>query len=521
MKHFYLLALGSALALSATAGNVFSNKLIRPAVSRQTDELILQPRTAGVANEEGTNWSEYEYLGQATAYYDGLYTGTNPDCHVYMSYNTADPESRRYRVDNYLITNREDAEALPLTIMCYHGNLSVYFNPLPAIDILDEEGNPMVDEEGNPMQFYASDLMSATGMDAYLPYFSYRETPFRVEIPMGYHDDSNFYGYGVETIELNYEKAMTLPGHVTFGGTTGMGILDLGLSEALPSVSYVLEKGWGLNEEGVNLLTRLNNGEEGLMVMNQMAGNLLISPSEGPGRYTLAVSVKDLDGNFIGEGECAVYWMPVEEWAWANIGTGTLTEGFMPDVYGFDPMTYEVDVEESLQTPGLYRVQMFGPQTPYEYLERERVGTDPYYVYLDCTDPDYCYVYETSTGIILDPSGEPIVSSAPEVLKSYGYTLEMVKEYLPGGFGRLADRVLTFPGRALQVTAPVIDYYWLDTDSEGNFRLELPNEESAVNSIAPDSVGAERHFNLQGQPIPGPTGLCIKVQGGRAVKVVK
>ena len=61
-----------------------------------------------------------------------------------------------------------------------------------------------------------------------------------------------------------------------------------------------------------------------------------------------------------------IYYMPEDAANWEPIGKRKITDGFLPDVYHHEPISYEVEVEKSLVTEGLFRVvDMYGDTHPY------------------------------------------------------------------------------------------------------------------------------------------------------------
>jgi len=82
---------------------------------------------------------------------------------------------------------------------------------------------------------------------------------------------------------------------------------------------------------------------------------------------------------------------------WKSIGECKYTDGLISSLYNVDPLTYLVEVEESMTQPGLYRVvNPYGADYPYN----EPGDYDPdnnYYLTINATDPTKVYLEESPT----------------------------------------------------------------------------------------------------------------------------
>lgn len=86
---------------------------------------------------------------------------------------------------------------------------------------------------------------------------------------------------------------------------------------------------------------------------------------------------------------------------WTNYGMSIYTDYFVGPVFGEDPITYEVQIMENPEMPGLYRlVNPYGAGFPFN----EPGDYDPYndyYMYINATNPEQVY--------LCDESGKPAI----------------------------------------------------------------------------------------------------------------
>ena len=137
---------------------------------------------------------------------------------------------------------------------------------------------------------------------------------------------------------------------------------------------------------------------------------------------------------------------------WKSLGTGCYTDDvILPLFYAHAPLTYEVEILEHTENPGLYRIM-----NPYAKSVHP-AGDDTYapegmYIEVNATDAEGVYIQQQSLGMdwgygemSLVSYGAALFTQAPfEYLKAEGY------------LGKVVDGVITFPtfsqssGKSLQ-----------------------------------------------------------------------
>ena len=154
------------------------------------------------------------------------------------------------------------------------------------------------------------------------------------------------------------------------------------------------------------------------------------------------------------------------EWNPSSTQNGFYREGIMSNFFSdIAVSTYEVDIQESLVTPGRYRVV-----NPYGIRFDGETGTQFYQTYInfsgsalqwvgdalntsieiDATDPDFVYIDgDFYPGCAFGTYGTFHSFSLVTMYMSQGRTLEQLKASAPDIFGKLRDGVITFPARTI------------------------------------------------------------------------
>ena len=176
---------------------------------------------------------------------------------------------------------------------------------------------------------------------------------------------------------------------------------------------------------------------------------------------------------------------PAQTEEWRSLGMATYTDDLILPLFGNDPMSYNVEVLENKEKPGLFRmVNPYGPEFPlYQYASSYADGT---YIEIDATDPDGVWIEGwQSTGIDIADNGlMSITSMAWHQAMANEATKEDAKE--AGLCGVFADGVITFPTDGLVVGLGESAYYG---NRNGAFRLDMSNLERPAQTEEWKSLG--------------------------------
>lgn len=124
---------------------------------------------------------------------------------------------------------------------------------------------------------------------------------------------------------------------------------------------------------------------------------------------------------------------------WVSLGMGLYTDAFVAPMFGAEAPTYEVEIMENTEKPGLYRVMNPYSNSVYPYAEDD-CAEDGLYLEIDATDPDGVYIQRQDLGF--DWSYGPMaVCSWGAFRMANGYGFDEVKA--EGLLGTLKDGVIT------------------------------------------------------------------------------
>lgn len=184
---------------------------------------------------------------------------------------------------------------------------------------------------------------------------------------------------------------------------------------------------------------------------------------------------------------------------WVSLGIGLMTDNFVVTMYSpdgesvFEPLTYEVEIEENTDYPGLYRVVDAFAQTA-EFLE---VGFTSANLEVNAVDPEGVYIEAQATGVDDGDGMVYIASYGGYALGSYDFDTVKGAGYL----GTLKDGIITLPVFENSNGTPFQGVFFQGsgswyTGSVGEFRLVLPNTNaaSAIAKKAPVMNAKARSF---------------------------
>lgn len=142
---------------------------------------------------------------------------------------------------------------------------------------------------------------------------------------------------------------------------------------------------------------------------------------------------------------------------YTSLGSAQYTEDLLTAVYGIGNDTFPVEIQQSDENPGVYRLKnLYNVNSPFFQLYSFSDGygtTSDYYITIDCSNPDAVTIAEQPLGFTLE-----------------GYGEIKVKSVEPGTF---KEGVITFPTEGLALNIPsVSDNY--PTNGSGLFKVVLP-----------------------------------------------
>ncbi|MBQ7514107.1 MAG: hypothetical protein IJS95_06930 [Prevotella sp.] len=219
-------------------------------------------------------------------------------------------------------------------------------------------------------------------------------------------------------------------------------LLNLSMGEDVTEVKYALV-------EGNNESAAIDGVIDGTIASESVAEGGQYKVVNSYSGYCTLVAVA-YDGDEVKNTAYAKFYYEVGGPQWVSLGTGLYTEDcLLPnyiDKYADDPLTYEVEIQENVNKPGLYRlVEPYGSAFPYNEAG-DWDDTQSWYVIVDATDPEGVFIPEQRTSLNWG-DGEFSIQSLGSYYMDGGYSFATVKG--AGYMGTLIDGVITFPERGL------------------------------------------------------------------------
>ncbi len=313
----------------------------------------------------------------------------------------------------------------------------------------------------------------------------YNPVEGRFYLNMMLYIPSGFFGVSTETLQLpgdfrDYYFNLNYAGNFVNSYGEETAIVNVQPSEDVKSFTYDLRQGALSADEVASVVEQLMEDADAPVVEDQNA-NLQFTISE-EGKYTLVV----VGYNEANEKVCDAYltfdYSTVQASSpWKTIGVAEYTDGFISGNYnGIGGETWEVEVQESTETPGLYRV----PQPYFEWpqnVARDYVWSleGRYYMEVNSEDPTLVYLPMAELGIMLSSQDGAITVyslAADELAKGTAPAQIKMKGYA----GTNKDGVITFKKKALLIAWANLDS-WYYANANGDWCLDM----SMVEAKAP------------------------------------
>ena len=175
---------------------------------------------------------------------------------------------------------------------------------------------------------------------------------------------------------------------------------------------------------------------------------------------------------------------------WVSLGMATYTDDFMTTFFSVDNETYEVEIQENQNIPGLYRlVNPYGEAYPNNDTGDWDESQD-YYMEIHAEDPDAVWIPVSRMGFDWGYGEFYMGSIAGLYIGNGSSTVEQQKA--AGNCGTLKDGVFSFPAKMLLIA--MADYndgglYTANSTGDGMFRIVLPGYTVADNSVGIELTG--------------------------------
>ena len=303
------------------------------------------------------------------------------------------------------------------------------------------------------------------------------------------------FGNGVETIQLDgfaapvvkdYSFAMEFKGHYVDNSGNDNAVIS---ATKGADVAHYLMTIISENEDVEATVAGMLDGSVACDSLTQ--GGFYAYPMTESGNYKALAITFDAEGNALDTHATEFeFYMAGQESPWVSLGMATYTEDCVTTFFNVENVSYQVEVRENKDKPGLYRViNPYG--AAYQYNEEGDYDTSKEYFFeIDATDPDGVYIPGLyGTGMNWGYGEFSLTSIAYYYMVAQGATFEDVKE--AGYCGILADNVITFPAGGLLIS--MADYKngnLYASNNNGAFKLDMSNMTPV--EVAPAKAPAAR-----------------------------
>ncbi|MCC8119109.1 MAG: C10 family peptidase [Bacteroidales bacterium] len=201
--------------------------------------------------------------------------------------------------------------------------------------------------------------------------------------------------------------------------------------------------------------------------------------------------------------------IPDDAYSFFDIGKAIFEDPFVYPAYTSEWVaSWEVDIQEANELPGLYR--LVNPYANYPLIGQTISLSDiwgegtytityddstPHYIYIHAENPDCVYMTTSYTGLTIDPEyGEMIGTSYlwENCLKE-GATEDLADAIAKGMAGYLEDGMITFPQWSL-MDREVKDDEWRYTTQIRDTKIVLPGTPDCRIHLATEGCGAENRI---------------------------
>ena len=125
---------------------------------------------------------------------------------------------------------------------------------------------------------------------------------------------------------------------------------------------------------------------------------------------------------------------------WTSIGTGFFTDDIVAPLFGAEPVTYEVEILEHSENPGLYRVMNPYSNSVYPYAEDD-CAEEGLYLEVNATDTEGAYIQQQSLGFDWGYGEFSFVTNGARYFANYPFETVKAAGYL----GAVVEGVIKFP----------------------------------------------------------------------------
>ena len=414
--------------------------------------------------EKWSEWRPYNEEGTCVYYYYNYWTGSE-SLNFYVRDNLKTTNLHQFRVDNWgpgmtLILDYDDETGIVSITDQYLTNNDTY----GEVRICDTN--------------YYWSVIKKENQDPVYGYFD--EELGIIGIPITYYVSAGFFGDGYEYIYLDgfYRPDVTArisyAGEETDSNGTPWIVAQVTLGADVTSARVALAS----NDITQDVVNAMVDGNFKPMQTITASGKVKFFAKDlAEGNYSLIVI------SYLNEEPQELDYVNFKytlSSSWTSLGIGSMTDDALCPLFGYDPITYPVEILENVNLPGLYRlVNPYGASFPYNEPGDWDDSRD-WNIEVDAQDPNGVYILKQETGLDWGYGMFIIQSMGAYYMEDGGYDFDQVKN--AGFMGTLVDGHITFPEKGLVVRFG--DEYGLFYGNKNHaFEIVLPDKATGVKAV--------------------------------------
>ena len=382
------------------------------------------------AGYDAEEWPLSEDSSTCTYTYKHIFSGDDTELPISYRLNLLDPEAAQIKIDNW----------------CSDGvSLVLDYNPQTKQIRIPMQTSGYIDDSLG--EFFITDVSGWQGKDytASYPCYYDPETGLIVLNSAWVLADMSCYGYGVETIQLDgfyipdysvdaeYLGIFTSPEQKPFAQ---INVKSIGV-DAEKAVALIVTA----EDDAAAVADALAAGE--VTGTDVVAGYNNIAIEEGMTGELQVVICSVLEGAAMGVKSFKFEYYGGGNNPWVSLGMGLYTDAIVSDMYGIPAETYEVEIKENTETPGIYRIMNpYGEKWSYAAANTQ---TPSSYLEINAENPNAVYILPQMLGVNME-GGDTELGFASCAGYFYATGQASLEELTSMGYmGKVIDGIINLP----------------------------------------------------------------------------
>lgn len=222
---------------------------------------------------------------------------------------------------------------------------------------------------------------------------------------------------------------------------------------------------------------------EGAMEADLTIGVSIEEGNEYPAGKPVVILLDLLDvDNVYDYGVTSYRFTYTREAPFKALGTGIFVDDFLSTALGMEPETYEVEIEQSILNPNVYRMKnVYSEGGPFwatglaNALTQQSLGVaniSSASIEFDCSNPNEVHILPSSTGLSLDAALFKDVPVGEKHATMMGMCRDMFQDAADAPLGTLKNGVVSFPASSIALVVEGIG--GMAVNGSGKMKIMLP-----------------------------------------------